>query len=310
MRMALTLLAALLFAPAVMADSDSYPRKHLLVEPPQLLQASSEDRFVILDARPREDYESGHIPGAHWIDADEWKNKFDSGSDAADWSERIGRLGLTPQNPVVVYDGKASKDAARIWWILRFWGVQDARLLNGGWTGWQAAEAPIEQEIPEAPTAVSFPAQPNGPRLATKSSVLEALENQSLQIVDARSESEFCGIEAGKNRRAGAIPGAKHLDWSDLIDHETQRFKPAPELQKRFDEAGIALDKPAAAHCQSGGRSSVMVFAMELMGAKPVQNYYAGWSEWGNTDETPVVKPEPQQRQAPQDDPAPQDDEE
>lgn len=299
MRLAMIMITAVLFASTVMAQDSSYPRGELLVEPQQLVQSIAEEQYVILDARPKAEYKESHIPGALWIDASEWKEEFGAESDAEAWSERIGKLGITPQSQVIVYDNNSAKDAARIWWILRFWGVEDARLLNGGWAGWQAADAPVEQDVPDAPSAAPFPVKPSGPRLATKQSILESLPDQALQIIDARSESEFCGIDARKNQRAGAIPGAKHLEWSDLIEPQTQRFKPASELQKLFDDAGIELDKPAAAHCQSGGRSSVMVFAMELMGAARVQNYYEGWSEWGNTDETPVVKPKPGQSQAP-----------
>jgi len=74
-----------------------------------------------------------------------------------------------------------------------------------------------------------------------------------------------------------------------LLDKDTQRFKSAANLRKLFEEAGIALDRPTATHCQSGGRASVMVFGLELMGAKGVSNYYPSWSEWSSSEETPVV---------------------
>jgi thiosulfate/3-mercaptopyruvate sulfurtransferase len=128
-----------------------------------------------------------------------------------------------------------------------------------------------------------------GKRLASKSDLLSSLTDGKLHIVDARSEAEFCGVEAMNNKRAGAIPGAKQLEWSDLIDKETQRFKSAAELSKLFATAGIDLARPTATHCQSGGRASVMAFGLELMGAKDVSNYYRSWSEWGNAGDTPVV---------------------
>jgi thiosulfate/3-mercaptopyruvate sulfurtransferase len=125
--------------------------------------------------------------------------------------------------------------------------------------------------------------------LATKEQLLDSLKESKLQIVDARSEKEFCGIEKLTNKRAGAIPGAKQLEWIDLLDNDTQRFKSATNLRKLFEEAGIALDRPTATHCQSGGRAAVMVFGMELMGAKEVSNYYPSWAEWGNALDTPIV---------------------
>ena len=76
------------------------------------------------------------------------------------------------------------------------------------------------------------------------------------------------------------------------MNQETHRFKSPHELRELFAQAGIDLKRPTLTHCQSGGRASVMVFALELMGAEHVRNYYRGWSEWGNLDETPIVKPE------------------
>ena len=90
----------------------------------------------------------------------------------------------------------------------------------------------------------------------------------------------------------GAIPGAKHLEWDDLIDSETQRFKLADELSRLFREAGIDPTKPVTTHCQSGGRASVMAFALELMGDDQVRNYYRGWSQWGNESDTPIETPQ------------------
>ena len=66
-------------------------------------------------------------------------------------------------------------------------------------------------------------------------------------------------------KRAGAIPGARHLEWSDLLDKRTGKFKPAPELEKLFADAGIDPKKPATTYCQSGGRASVMAFGLELI---------------------------------------------
>ena len=87
------------------------------------------------------------------------------------------------------------------------------------------------------------------------------------------------------------MPGAKHLEWSDTLDKKTGRFKTAAELRRLFRDAGIDPSRPAVTYCQSGGRASVTAFALELMGAKHVGNYYKSWSEWGNADDTPVAKP-------------------
>ena len=274
------------------ADDAKYPRAELLIEPAELAKPLAKG-IIILDARAAAKYKAGHIPDARWVDHGQWAKAFGHGTDAKEWGERIGALGIRADSHVVVYDDNSTKDSARIWWILRYWGVENVRLLNGGWIGWEAGKHATTTDEPTA-KEIAFAPKARADRLTTKDQLLESLRTKgSLQIVDARSEKEFCGDEKMNNKRAGAIPGAKQLEWSDLLDKPTQRFKTAKELKALFADAGIALDKPSTAHCQSGGRASVMVFAMELMGAKSVGNYYQSWTEWGNADDTPIVPGKP-----------------
>ncbi len=279
-----------LLAHSLLAAETKYARPELLLEPAELAKPEVAAKFVILDVRSPADYEKTHIPGARRVDHDTWKKAFGDGSDEAAWSKRISELGISSETNVVLYDNAASKDAARIWWILHYWGQNHARLLNGGWVGWTTAKFPTSTEAPGAAAHADFHAKPHHQMFADKAEVLALIGNGS-QILDARSNGEFRGKMSLGNKRTGCMPGAKHLDWSDLIDKQTQRFKSAAEIQKLFASAKIDLAKPTTTHCQSGGRSSVMAFALELMGAKEVRNYYNGWSEWGNADETPVIIP-------------------
>jgi thiosulfate/3-mercaptopyruvate sulfurtransferase len=276
----------------LIAAENKHARPKLLLEPSELVKPQVAQRFVILDARNKDAYDQQHIPGARWVDHETWKSALADGKDAEGWSKCIGAMGIGADSKVVVYDDASTKDAARIWWLLRYWGVGDVRLLNGGWKTWRAEGRPTEAKEPLAAKAVEFIASPRKRRLVTKDQILASLADHRLQIVDARSNDEFCGIDLKGNKRGGAIPGAKHLEWSDLIDPATDRFKTPEELRRLFDQAGIDLDKPTASYCYSGGRASVMAFGMELMGAKDSRNYYPGWSEWGNSDDLPVVVPE------------------
>src|SRR4029079_19577545 len=104
--------------------------------------------------------------------------------------KRIGMLGIAADAKVIVYDDASSRDAARVWWILRYWGVRDVRLLNGGYGGWEAGKHP-EETAAAAPERVRFVAKADTARLATREQLLKALDGGKLQIVDARSEKEF-----------------------------------------------------------------------------------------------------------------------
>jgi thiosulfate/3-mercaptopyruvate sulfurtransferase len=284
----LTAFAVLCLVPAADTKPAGYPRADLLIEAAEL--AKPADGLLVLDARPKEKYQAGHVPGAVWVDHDTWSKKFAEGQDSAVWTKLIGVLGITgPETRVVIYDDNLSKDAARIWWVLRYWGVKDVRLLNGGWKAWDADGRKVEKTNND-PRAVEARLTPQSERLATKEQILAALKDKPPQLIDARSEGEFCG-DAKTAKKNGAIPGALHLEWSDLLDRKTGKFKSAEEMTKLLKDAGIDPGKPATTYCQSGGRAAVMAFALELMGGKDVRNYYRSWSEWGNADDTIIVKP-------------------
>jgi thiosulfate/3-mercaptopyruvate sulfurtransferase len=272
-------------------EPKAYPRADLLIEPSVL--AGKTKFYNILDVRPKTRYDEGHIVGAVRVDPDEWARAFAASQDRAQWAARIGKLGITQSSPIVIYDDTRAKDAARVWWILRYFGAQDVRLLNGGWPAWKAAGNSVGTEAP-VPTprdfAIGAPSDgaPSDGRLATKERILKVLKaDQKPQLIDARSEAEHCGTTK-LAKRGGAIPGSVHLEWSDALDPKTQKFKSPAELTRLFKDAGIDLNRPAITYCQSGGRAAVMAFTLELMGARDVANYYRSWSEWGNAEDTPV----------------------
>jgi thiosulfate/3-mercaptopyruvate sulfurtransferase len=270
-------------------DTAGYARPELLVEAEDFVKAEVARRFLVLDVRGRSSYLDGHIPGAVWLDQVTWTRSFKDGQDTADWAKRIGASGIDGRKPIVLYGIGRSQDPARMWWILRYWGVPDVRLLNGGFQAWRKAGGTVEKE-PNRPTPVEFKPVAQHKRLSTRQSILDALKDKPPQIVDARSRNEYCGLwETAK--RNGAIPGAIHLEWSATLD-EDGHFKSAKELKELFRGVGIDPRKPAITYCQSGGRASVLAFALELMGGEHVRNYYRSWAEWGNSDDTPIAKRE------------------
>jgi len=266
----------------------AHPRPALLVEGADLARKTPA-QVQVLDARPRAAYDAGHVPGSVWVNAEDWARQFAGDRDPAAWSWKVGALGLVTGRPVVLLDDVSSRDAARLWWILRYWGFPDVALLDGGWTAWKTAEGPVTKDEFK-PVPIPAHLQPAPSRLVSKSEILSLLKTPDRQIVDARSAAEYCG-DKKLAKRGGSIPGARHLDWEDLVNPATKRFKAPAELSRLFQEHGIRLDRPTVTYCQSGGRASVMAFALELMGADAVRNYYSSWAEWGNAEDTPVDTP-------------------
>jgi thiosulfate/3-mercaptopyruvate sulfurtransferase len=288
--------ACLLFLLFATADQNAerYPRADLLIEADELIKTPPVRGPLFLDARSKAKYDEGHIAPATWVDTDAWSKAFDNGRDEKAWIQRFFAPGLTMDFPVVVYGEGISPDAARVWWILRYWGFKDVRLLNGGWRAWKAAGGEIRKNGNGGRIAFKpmEKLDPQAARLATKEQVRQSLPLKEFQIIDTRSKDEYCGTEK-RAKRGGAIPGAIHLEWVEVIDKDSQRLKKPEELARLLQDKGIDLKRPVVTYCQSGGRAAVMAFTLELMGAKEVRNYYKSWSEWGNATDTPIEKPKP-----------------
>jgi len=259
-----------------------YPRAELLVE---AADAKLTKDFRVLDARPKAKYDEGHIPGAVHADLNPWSKVVTEGkADAAFWKRELAKVGVSPKQPVAVY-ADDMRDAARLWWMLKLAGVPDVRLVNGGWKAYAAAKLPVQKEAATA-TAEPHDWKPDATRLATKEDVLKQFEAGG--IVDARTDAEFLGRDKLKNKKAGCVPGATHIEWTDFLDPKTDKFLAPPDLIKLVKDRKVDLDKPNITYCQGGGRAAVAAFGLELAGAKNVRNYYASWGEWGNAADTPV----------------------
>jgi len=240
------------------------------------------DRPVqLIDVRSLEDYQAGNIRGSRHIDVADWKAAFGDGTDAKAWSERLSQNGLIAREndqTVIVYDSTLSPNATRIWWILKYWGVNDVRVLDGGYESWKAAGGDVFPHAVNVSSPPSgFEAKPHPTRLATIEQVREATGDNATCLVDTRTDRE---------NNAGKIPTARHLDWQELVVADTGKLRAIGELQQLFAHVNYDPEQPTITYCQSGGRASMMAFAMEHVTGKPVANYYGSWGEWSKSHTT------------------------
>jgi thiosulfate/3-mercaptopyruvate sulfurtransferase len=241
----------------------------------------------LLDARPRPDYDKGHISGAVWVDAkavEALAARRGALTDRGAWETWLEPLGIAPDTLVLVSDARRQLDAARLWWLLRYLGVEQVGLIDGGFPLWESQGRPVTTAVPKVEPR-PFRVQFRGDRHATRGDVLDAVRRGGARVVDARSEAEHTGAEK-RAKRGGHVPSACHLEWSELVDRDG-RFLDEATLRTRLARAGIRPGEAIITHCQGGGRASVAAFVFERLGF-PTRNYYLGWSDWGNADETPV----------------------
>lgn len=241
----------------------------------------------VLDARSKADYDKGHIPGAVWVDAkavEAMAAKPGALNDRALWERWIAGLGVSPESEVLVYDANRQLNAARLWWLLSYLGVERVGLVDGGFPLWAAENRPVSTDRPTIEPR-PFKVALRSDLHATRDEVLAAIAAKSATIVDARSDGEYAGT-VKRAKRGGHVPTACHLEWNTLVDKDG-RFLDESALREAVAKAGVQPNTPVITHCQGGGRAAVNAFVLDRLGYK-ARNYYLGWSDWGNAEETPV----------------------
>jgi thiosulfate/3-mercaptopyruvate sulfurtransferase len=216
----------------------------MLIQPQELRPELQRAGLRIVDTRPESDYATGHIPGAVRVEVKAWQQlgaKDNGFHDAKAWGKEVGLLGIGPDSHVVVY-GSSLPDAARIWWTLKYLGVFDVRILDGGWALWVKDKRPTSTSSP-AVAATKFEAKFQADRLEEIDSLKKSLNAGKVTVVDTRSQDEFTGKEV-RGKRGGHIPGAKLLEWKEMLG-EDGRFKSPEQLRELFKRRGIQPDQTA-----------------------------------------------------------------
>ncbi len=261
----------------------------LLIEPAELEGQLQRERLRIIDTRSMDRYEQGHIPGAVRVDVASWKELGTTKGgfqNAKAWGQKVRRLGINADSEIVVY-GDGLTSTARIWWTLKYLGLKEVKILNGGWNVWVNEKRPSSSVLPRV-TSTKFVPQFQADRLEEIDSLKKSLRTSKVTIVDTRSEGEYTG-RVVRGKRGGHIPGATHLEWKEVLAADG-RFKPVAELQKLFRERGILPEETVVSYCQSGARASVEAFALELVGYPQVKLFVRSWEQWSADPEAPVEK--------------------
>lgn len=244
-------------------------------------------------------YDSGHIPGAiawNWQRDTQQLLRRDI-PEKAEVEDLLERSGIGNDTTVILYGDNNNWFATYAFWLLKLYGHQDVRIMNGGRKKWMEEGRPSTTEIPTIQRS-SYRAKDLDDSLrARRDQVLESLGNPGSRLVDVRSPREYSGeLLAPENlpqegaQRGGHIPGAANIPWSMAV-REDGTFKSAEDLAALYKQHAITPDREITAYCRIGERSSHTWFVLKyLLGFQRVRNYDGSWTEWGSAIGLPIEK--------------------
>jgi len=288
------LVVFILLAPAqVFSQLPRYRNPQLLLETQELAAGLSDPNLRLLDARPPNQYREGHLPGAINLPAlatDDLEANRLGFPLPLDSAQRLFRAaGLYAASRVVIYDDQGNRFAARVFYVLEFFGHSHVQVLNGGFRKWRDEGRTLTSEVPQVAPG-DFVPTPHAARIATSEWVNAHLKDSAVILVDARSPAEFRG-EKVLGPRGGRIPGAVNVEWTRAISQgEIKTFLEPGPLEKLFQESQVTPDREVVSYCQAGIRAAEIYFALRLLGYERVRIYDGSWEDWSGNAALPVEK--------------------
>jgi thiosulfate/3-mercaptopyruvate sulfurtransferase len=236
----------------------------------------------------REEYLRGHIPGAVFVDLDAVTGTRGGGRHPlpAAWQvqDEMQKAGVDDATKVVVYDDAGGSVAARLWFLLGWFGHSAQAVLDGGLQAWGE---PLETRVPSVVRGAFRSRPPDRTRILDFEAVQQLV---NVPLIDARAGERYRGEKEPVDPKAGHIPGALSAPWAENLGVDG-RFKSAGELRDRYSDLGT--EEGAVVYCGSGVNACHDLLAMELAGVPNGRLYAGSWSDWSSHDAPVATGKEP-----------------
>ncbi|MBA2276539.1 MAG: sulfurtransferase [Chloroflexia bacterium] len=246
-------------------------------------------------------YEIGHIPGAVKLD---WHTDLQDSVerdfvDKAGFEQLMATAGIANDTTVVFYGDRNNWYACYTFWLFKYFGHDDCRVMNGGRAKWEAENRPYTREMPAHDRTTYTAHEPDRAIRAFRDDVLAMVNAGAPALVDVRSAQEYTGevihmlgYPQEGALRGGHVRGAQSIPWGQAANADGT-FKSPDELAALYGGKGITADKNVIAYCRIGERSSHTWFVLKyLLGYPDVRNYDGSWTEWGSMVDVPIAKGE------------------
>jgi thiosulfate/3-mercaptopyruvate sulfurtransferase len=201
----------------------------------------------------------------------------------------MSRAGIGAETHVIAYDDRGGAVAARLWWLLRYFGHDKISLLDGGIAQWLAEGRSLETRVPSVPTS-SFIPHPHPEMVVGKAVVDQLRRDPRALVLDVRVPERYRGEVEPLDACAGHIPGAKNAPIADNLRATTDlRFLSAGKLRARFAKLGADKADRIVAYCGSGINACQTVVALNLAGFSNALLYEGSWSDWSRDASLPLA---------------------